>query len=350
MKQTVQRFLGSLGYSLHKRQTIADLEAKCRGLEDRVAILKRGADAKEASGQTDASDARLHRAFSEVALRYFGAGERGPDVAIKPDEVIWDSRPEWVPGMLERQAMHEPEFAIFRFFRNPRSTVLDIGANCGYSVGSIWGTGCPAHILSFEPNPAHQKSLALIRELRPGRFDFVGVGLGGRHDSVRFVTPVMNGNGLSALASANLERHIAFSVHEHYVSHAKLHMTNTPSPQLRFVETHWPVAPLDDVLRDGHFSVPVDRIAAVKIDAEGFEAAVIGGGRRTFATHCPLVMIEGANRDAEVVLQMTELGFCHADYRDGTLLLSDTASSRVNGFFLHRSRFDEYRSEGLLDG
>jgi hypothetical protein len=128
MKQTVQRFLGSLGYSLHKRQTIADLEAKCRGLEDRVAILKRGADAKEASGQTDASDARLHRAFSEVALRYFGAGERGPDVAIKPDEVIWDSRPEWVPGMLERQEMHEPEFAIFRFFRNPRSTVLDIGA------------------------------------------------------------------------------------------------------------------------------------------------------------------------------------------------------------------------------
>jgi FkbM family methyltransferase len=350
MKQTVQRLLGGLGYGLHKQRTIAALEAECRRLAAKVAALEHGADTKPPPEPSDATDADLHRAFSEVALRYFGAGDRGPDVAIPPEEVIWDSWPEWVPGMLERQELHEPEFAAFRIFKDPRSTVLDIGANCGYSVGSIWGSGCAAHILSFEPNPAHQKSLALIRELRPGRFDFAGTGLGVRHESVRFLAPVMNGNGLSALASATLERHIAFSVHEHYVAHAKAHMPNIPRPQLRFVETHWPVAPLDDVLRDGHFAVPLDRIEAVKIDAEGFESAVISGGQATLAKHRPLVMIEGANRDADVLSRMTELGFCFADYRDGGLAVSTAMSMSVNGFFLHRSRLDEYRSAGLLGG
>ena len=61
-------------------------------------------------------------------------------------------------------------------------------------------------------------------------------------------------------------------------------------------------------------------------------------------------MIEGANRDADVLSRMTELGFCFADYRDGGLAVSTTMSMNVNGFFLHQSRLDEYRSAGLLGG
>jgi hypothetical protein len=94
--------------------------------------------------------------------------------------------------------------------------------------------------------------------------------------------------------------------------------------------------------------IEVSNITAMKIDVEGFEAAVLAGAVHTLRAHKPLIMIEGANRNADVVACLSPLGYTFADFVVDHVVLTDQLSPNSNGFFLHRDRLDHYRSIGLL--
>ncbi len=123
-------------------------------------------------------EAWLRRSIGIVIARYFIHGDRSSDVFVPFANVsALDSSSDLVPWALERQELSEPEFAAFRFFQDPGSTVLDIGANWGHSAASIWRAGCPSYVLSFEPNPWQRPLLSRLKELRSERFDFLNIGL-----------------------------------------------------------------------------------------------------------------------------------------------------------------------------
>jgi FkbM family methyltransferase len=292
-------------------------------------------------------EAALRRSFVDVAFRFFLYGERGPHVEVSFDSLKPDSDPDWIPQILERGDMHEPEFCVFRFFQNPHETVLDVGANSGYSVTSILASGSKAQILSFEPNPMHHKCLERLRELRKGTFDFVPTGLGANTGRLNFLVPVINDVAVSGLSSANFEKTIAWVAQENFVSYALEHCQGVPDPQLRFAECNWPIARLDDALRH-NYEVIADRIVAIKIDVEGHEASVLEGARATLQLHKPLIMIEGANRDPGVRNVLGPLGYVFADFDGNACVVDDRISMKTNGFFLHTSELDHYRDIGLL--
>ncbi len=283
-----------------------------------------------------------------AAARYFIMHERTPDIAIPFEEVRRDSLPEWVPYLLDRAELSEPEFAVFQFFTNPADTVLDIGAHFGYSATSIWRAGCPAHVLSIEPNPWHRSSLEEIKRLRPGRFDFLGVGLSNSRGSLRFIVPVVDGVGIGGLCSAAIESEMDAAIPENLVKYMQTYTPDVVSPRLQYAETHFPVAPLDEVLTLPDIAIPLTRIAAIKIDVEGLEPEVLEGAVQTLRRHRPMLMIEGANRVASVVSLLGSLGYCYAEFHGSTVFLTDRRSARVGGFYLHESRLDEYRASGLL--
>jgi len=81
---------------------------------------------------------------------------------------------------------------------------------------------------------------------------------------------------------------------------------------------------------------------------EGFESRVLAGAKQTLSDHKPLLYIEGANRVATVVEILEEHGYRYGDFHQNAVRLSDCPSTRVNGFFLHASRLDEYRRLELL--
>jgi FkbM family methyltransferase len=293
-------------------------------------------------------EALCRQQIGYAIARYFIKHERTPDLSVPIESVTVDSNPVWVPDMLERKALSEAEFAVFRCFDDPADTILDIGAHFGYSAASIWTAGSRAMVVSFEPNPWHIGCLERIKAMRPTLFDYLTIGCGSTTGEARFTMPVVEGIGISGLSSAAIESETDWAIPENILFYMMNDLAAVPLPRLQFAEARWPVARLDDILNNHPISVPTDRISAIKIDAEGFEADVVAGAIATLDHHRPLVMIEGANRVPEVFAQLTARRFVYADFRDDGLMLSDERSSRTSGFFLHETKLDTYRRIGLL--
>lgn len=314
--------------------TDPDLAGRMQALTDEAARYRKEAACRQHIGN--------------VIARYFIKHERSTDIAIPFDSVKIDSNPDWIQGMLDRKELTEPEFGIFRFFAGNTGTVLDVGANFGYSVSSIWATAPSCRILSFEPNPWHVVCLQEIKRLRPGQYDFVHTGLGNRDDVIRFTVPVIEGIGISGLISAAIESETDWAIPENLLQHMFTYVPNVEKPQLQFAEVEWTVHPLDAILSARHYDVPLDEIIAVKMDVEGFEAEVIEGAIETIRHHRPLLMIEGANRNPAVVGPLQALGYQYADFQSERLVLSNQPSTQTSGFFLHGEKLDTYRQLGMV--
>lgn len=287
--------------------------------------------------------------ITDAAIRWFVNGDRSEEVAIAPEQVRSDSNPDWVEGMLASPRRDDPEFEAFRIFTDPKSLVLDIGANFGYSVPALMVVGCGASILSFEPNPDHWVCLQRIRQLRPpGSYDYVGAGLGDGPATLNFTVGVINGVPMSALSSANPKENLRWLVNYNYIQHAQAHHANDEGFDFRFVEQKWQVVTLDAVLAERRFAVPTDRIVGAKIDVEGFEGPAIAGGMKILAEHRPLIMIEQANRDEHATTLLTSLGYIYADWVEGRMMPIKGQSTRTNGLFFHSDLALEYRAKGIL--
>lgn len=294
------------------------------------------------------NEAKFRRIIGIAIARYFIKGERVDWVAMPYEKVRGDSKPEWIPGLLARRELSEPEFSIFRYLARDTGSILDIGANFGYAAASIWAAGSTAPILSFEPNPGHLPCLRHIKELRPGQYDFVNLGLGSRLSDAKFVIPVAEGVALSALASASIESGTDYAVPDGILHYLMDHHPDLEEPRVHFTEVVWRTERLDDVLRDRRFDIDLSQISAMKVDVEGLEADVLIGAEQTLRTHKPLIMVEGANRLPEVVGLLSSLNYRFAEFVSDALVLSDRQSSQNNGFFVHEEKIVGYRDQGLL--
>jgi FkbM family methyltransferase len=293
-------------------------------------------------------EAKLRQVIGIAMARYFIKGDRSLVASIPYEVVRIDSNPDWVPEMMVRTEVSEPEFRAFRYFDKDLGTILDIGANYGYAAASIWTAGATSKILSFEPNPWHAPCLQRIKEMRAGRFDYICMGLGSKADETRFVIPVIEGIGISALGSAVIEAETDWTIPENVLHHMMHDHPDLEEPRLQFTEVLWRTERLDDILSNRRFDVDLSDITAMKIDVEGFEADVLEGAVRTLRTHTPLIMIEGANRNRAVVDCLSSIGYRYAEFSDDNLMLSDQASPQANGFFLHGDKLGHYESIGLL--
>jgi FkbM family methyltransferase len=169
---------------------------------------------------------------------------------------------------------HDADFYGLRKLANARDLFLDVGANDGLSARSMRHL-CPQKpILSIEPNPAHEKSLATLKAVLTG-FDYRIVGAGSRAATFTLYTPTYKGHALTNYASMSPE-----AVRTNLATHMNI---KGLSRDVELVRHLVKVVPLDDL------NLMVD---LVKIDVEGLEDAVVQGLAGTIDRCRPVLMIE----------------------------------------------------------
>lgn len=205
----------------------------------------------------------------------------------------------------------DPEFRLLAKLP-PLELALDIGGNWGQSVVALQRYARARRIVTVEPNPLLAEHL---------RRQFAGVG----HVSV-----VEKGLGL-----AQGQHQIHVPRYRGYVYDGIASLDRDAATQwlhagriARFSERHLSV---------DSFTVQVDRLDAlalapdlIKIDVQGFEAQVIGGGLQTIAAHKPLLIIE--RPDEQVVAILGKLGLSPFGWNGTRLVEGDL--TRKNAMFL----------------
>lgn len=207
----------------------------------------------------------------------------------------------------------DPEFRLLAKL-GPLGLALDIGGNWGQSVVALQRYARPSRIVTIEPNPVLAEHLRR-QFAAAGNVDVIEKGLGlapGQHQIhvPRYRKYIYDG-------IASLDRDAAAGwLNERRIA--------------RFSDKRVSV---------DSFTVSVDRLDAlelapdlIKIDVQGFETQVIGGGMQTIANQQPVLIIERPDEQAVAVL--AKLGLSPYGWNGTRLVAGDL--TRKNTVFLAR--------------
>ncbi len=109
-----------------------------------------------------------------------------------------------------------------------------------------------------------------------------------------------------------------------------------------------PVTTIDNWISSEASRLPIDRVVAVKIDAEGQEGQILSGAVTTLARQKPLILAESGHRIQLARDVADRLGYVLAERSGNQLYESNKPTPRCNGFFVHPDQFSYYRDIGLM--
>ncbi len=266
----------------------------------------------------------------------------------KVDEVVLDGDPAWVEGMIDSKSVHDEDYLIFRKFEPGLGTILDVGANWGYSAGSIRATGCDLPIISFEIIPEYESCLKAVKKKLGVTFDYVVYGVGSDRSSLVLHIPVLNGRAVTALTTASVAQHNQW-MENNLVDYARQYMSDAESYLPQFLKIKVEVDSLDSLLQRDSLTVSAERISAIKIDVEGLECDVLRGARNTLLMHRPMLLIEGGARNPTVHEELLHHGYSAAIRNvDSITVVKGLDVDTCNGIFVHPSMFASYRQQKLI--
>lgn len=290
----------------------------------------------------------LKKQVRRILDEYFEKGNRSNEI-IAPASAISkvDSDPKSVEKFFRTGHVHDQDYLVFGAFRDPETTILDVGAHYGYSATSIWSSGAASHVISFEANQLFEPCLRHVARLRPGRYDYRLVALGESTGALAFAMPVVNGGGMGALTTACPSPDLN-SLANNIVKYFQGSFPGRPIASFQIHRFESPMARLDDVLAAGGFAVPTKKIVAIKVDTEGYEAETLAGCPDLLAMQKPLVLAEGGHSNPAIYRQLQPFGYVYAVRNGRQLEIVNQPRRAVNGFLLHPDHADEYRHIGLL--
>lgn len=172
--------------------------------------------------------------------------------------------------------IHEPGFEYLKFI-NKEALVVDIGANVGQSIVSIFNANSSLNIIAFEPNPSCKKSLNQLSKLwfLKNRVSLLFLGLGSATGRMSFFIPV-TGSGIRLLQEGTFDRSVLFS----RVTRDRLGCTFS----------------VDEIICDIRSLDEFEIIPSfIKIDVQGFELEVLRGSSKTIGRHKPGILIENGD-------------------------------------------------------
>lgn len=292
------------------------------------------------------SDPGLRDYLSRVTQEFF-SHDGGDESRIELSQVKLDGDPRYVSDMLKRTEPHDEDYLVFRAFSEPDSIVLDIGANWGYSVGSLRAVGVTGTIVSFEAIPIYKDCLQRIRDLSRGNYQFLMSALSSQKGELTFTVPVVSHVALTALTSASPNPHIGSlvnNIHHHIVNW----MPDIENVDLRFCKFKVPVDTLDSVVNEQGDIFSRHAVDAIKIDVEGLEFEVLKGGEGVLRSSHPLVMAEGGNRRDGLPEFMSALGYEYFERAGDKISPVLGMGLASNGFFVHQSKRALYGERGIL--
>lgn len=207
----------------------------------------------------------------------FLAGTDVEALSIQSDGVFVRSRSQQIEMLLDPKDQHLVPCTLMNFrayeiaeteflkaVTGPDSTVLDIGANCGWYSLAL-ARQCPrAQIHAFEPIPSTNK--ILLRNVRQNGFTNITV---------------------HPLAFSNKEKDLEFLYTPNCSGATSLTMAGQPESQERLERIRCPGTTLDLFCASHRLAPDI-----IKCDVEGAELMVIQGGEATIAKHKPVILIE----------------------------------------------------------
>ncbi|MGB8819381.1 MAG: FkbM family methyltransferase [Rhizobiaceae bacterium] len=234
-------------------------------------------------------------------------------------------------------------YSPFRIF-DEKSAVLDVGAHWGYSVVAMRHQGLKSRIHSIEALPQNTRELARLRKVEDGRYDFTQVAATETPCQLTFYIPAINGvavTGLNSTGGTLLDYYAGLLASLVQTYPAKKGRPN----RFQLIVVKVAGRPIDHIVDDLKLA---DSIVAIKMDVEGHEAPALRGARRLLGREKPMLMVEGANRDAGVETEMRSHGYQHHELRDSLLHLHEDISMAQDGYWLHPKHFEFYRQSGLM--
>lgn len=260
----------------------------------------------------------------------------------------FDADPSWIPGMLSARSVHDPDYQVFAHFRKSMGWILDVGANWGYSVGSIRATGSDCPIFSLEVSPAFESCLAAIKEIDPHGYDYAVCGVGsGERRMHTFYIPAVNGLTMSALTTGTLAGLNNYMI-KNIVGHLEQWRPDVTEPVLQFVVTECVIDSIDRLLAQMGSSISDGAVAAIKMDVEGLEGEALWGAKGTIQQNRPLLLLEGGSHSEGAKPFLEEFGYISMQREESKIRVSDTMRQGSNGVFAHETKLKEYAEIGLL--
>jgi len=228
-----------------------------------------------------------------------------------------------------RRTLRTPFEADFRFLEHwspaPGEVFVDVGANRGQSIDAIRLYHPDALIHAFEPNPHLAVALAKLFE-NDAALAVYRCGLSTCEESRQLFVPVYRGFVYDGLASFDEGECRSWLNHETIAGF-------DPS-QLEVIACEAKAFPLDQLALPAGF---------LKLDVQGFEAAVLKGAAQTLKASAPIVMME--NNPAADAYLTQELGWMRAAFTGKGLRAH--AWGDLNTFYVAPAREAELREQGL---
>jgi FkbM family methyltransferase len=236
-----------------------------------------------------------------------------------------------------------PTYDIFRVF-GVDDVVLDVGSHWGYSALAIRRQGSLAKIVSIEAIRQNTYALQVLKDLEGGRYDYIECAATESAQELEFYIPAMNGfaNTGSSSTGGTLGDPFAHIL----ADFGKINKSKGNEPnRAQLIIQKVLGRPIDEITR----SLKIfDSVQAIKMDIEGHEHLAIKGANELISEQRPLIMVEGANRDAGVVTEMKRHKYHHYERHDGKLVSHDTWSNANDGFWLHGDKIGYYEKIGLI--
>lgn len=293
--------------------------------------------------------------IEHILTRYFINGDRSLDI-VQTEVPEMEVDLNIVDHVLSASSVHDQDYLVFKHFTDKRTTILDIGANFGYSASTMWHLGVEAGIASFEPIVGFAPILTEIQKrknpqgswsrlLRPWRYEVYPMGISDKEGTATFCTSVVNGRMQSALTTADTSPDIPTYVNNtfHYVENY-IGELNT----FKLYEFTAPITTIDKWASSGTSKLNMRKIVAMKIDTEGFEGRVLVGAAKLLESQKPLIMAEGGHTNELAIRTALDRGYSFAEREGDQLRPSTERTEQVNGFFIHPERVPYYRKIGLM--
>jgi FkbM family methyltransferase len=177
-----------------------------------------------------------------------------------------------------------------------KGVILDLGANTGQSALTLSLLNPEATIISFEPNPACEFELSVVKKILGHKFEYKMAAVGEKHDNLTLYIPVKK--------SVELTQEATFIKDELFKPLAQSRF-GTPD---HIKEVSVPVIKLDNLSLK-----PI----GVKIDIQGFELEALLGLEQTIATYRPVVVIESQAEMADIFNYFNKISYEWFTYIEG---------------------------------
>ena len=203
---------------------------------------------------------------------------------------------------------------IYRTFVSQLSDglLLDVGASYGYSAVAFFNLGFKGKIASFEILTDRKPGLKEDKFLFGNKiFKYKIKGVSDAKGLKFLYIPCIRNHPVPSLAfvsSGNeISRQLLLKKIENY---NQLWLKESfKESEIQLMRRLVIVMPLDLLLRNRQI-----KVVGIKIDVEGLEAKVLGGARGIIMEDRPILLVEGANRNATVNSIIETLEYTHVEY------------------------------------